>query len=326
MTRAFPAEPTTNSPPGRDLRRPPLGWPGISLGRVGTAHDSEGVSSVVSVAAGVHCLRTGWWRLAANVCFVESGPSWVLVDAVLGRRRRHAATLVEVPPEVRPPIIRAYWRRPGRRATAAAREARSYFGLDADPSPAQLRAVAERYPVFRIQEPAAGDRGGTRSPTQQSARRVTPGSRLATALLAASAAGAPLTFLAVRHLGRWGRVLVTTGCGVLLTRDASLVASGAPARLRPVPRALLLAEVTTSATAVGTAALRRRLPRRSPERTPAALLGAAAFGTLTIHTGRFAIYLRPGSGLRCPPPPTTTPPAAPAASVPPGTAQTGAGR
>lgn len=38
-------------------------------------------SATAPVAAGVHCLRTGPWRLASNVYLVESGSSWVLVDA-----------------------------------------------------------------------------------------------------------------------------------------------------------------------------------------------------------------------------------------------------
>ena len=38
-------------------------------------------SATAPVAPGVHCLRTGPWRLASNVYLVESGSSWVLVDA-----------------------------------------------------------------------------------------------------------------------------------------------------------------------------------------------------------------------------------------------------
>jgi len=74
---------------------------------------------------------------------------------VIGRRQRHAARLIEVPPAQRPEVIRAYLLRAGRRAGSrgALTEARSYFGVSADPCSAdELRAVADRYPVFRIVE------------------------------------------------------------------------------------------------------------------------------------------------------------------------------
>jgi deazaflavin-dependent oxidoreductase (nitroreductase family) len=73
--------------------------------------------------------------------------------AVIGRRERHAARLVELPPQQRAPVIRAYlrrWgRRPGSRATAS--EARYYFGVSADVSLEEIQGVAEHYPVFRIE-------------------------------------------------------------------------------------------------------------------------------------------------------------------------------
>jgi hypothetical protein len=50
---------------------------------------------------------------------------------VIGGRQRRAARLVEVPPQQRAPVIRAYLLRRGRRAgsRAVAREARYYFRL-----------------------------------------------------------------------------------------------------------------------------------------------------------------------------------------------------
>ncbi|MCZ2860615.1 MBL fold metallo-hydrolase [Blastococcus sp. VKM Ac-2987] len=71
---------------------------------------------------------------------------------VLGRRHRCAATLVEVPVEERPPVLHAYLHRPGRApgSRAILREARAYFGVDGDPTPDQLAAVADRHPVFRV--------------------------------------------------------------------------------------------------------------------------------------------------------------------------------
>lgn len=72
--------------------------------------------------------------------------------AVLGRRRREAVVLTEVPVADRAPVLRAYVLRPGRapRSRAVAREARDYFGVRPDLAPADLAAVAARYPVFRV--------------------------------------------------------------------------------------------------------------------------------------------------------------------------------
>lgn len=90
---------------------------------------------------------------------------------VLGRRDRRAATLVELPPEQRPAVLRAYLvRNPRRRAQVA----RHYFGVGADPSDEELLAVAARYPVFRIGE-NAGRAGGPRE-LRPSDRRTSAGS------------------------------------------------------------------------------------------------------------------------------------------------------
>ena len=73
---------------------------------------------------------------------------------VVGRRTRHGAMLIEVPLRDRAPVIRAYFLRAGRQvgSKAEANEARYYFGVSADPSPEEIRAVVERYPVFGIDE------------------------------------------------------------------------------------------------------------------------------------------------------------------------------
>ena len=73
---------------------------------------------------------------------------------VVGRRTRHGATLIEVPLQERAPVIRAYLLRAGRQvgSKAEANEARYYFGVSANPSPEEIRAVVEHYPVFRIDE------------------------------------------------------------------------------------------------------------------------------------------------------------------------------
>jgi deazaflavin-dependent oxidoreductase (nitroreductase family) len=74
--------------------------------------------------------------------------------AVLGRRERRSATLVDVPPDERAPIIRAYLLRAGRRpgSKAVANEARSFFGVSGDPSLDEIRPIVEHYPVFRVIE------------------------------------------------------------------------------------------------------------------------------------------------------------------------------
>lgn len=69
---------------------------------------------------------------------------------VLGRGgRRVAATLVEVPAEERPPVLRAYLHRAGRQpgSPAVRNEARAFFGVD---DLAELGAAADRHPVFRV--------------------------------------------------------------------------------------------------------------------------------------------------------------------------------
>jgi deazaflavin-dependent oxidoreductase (nitroreductase family) len=67
------------------------------------------------------------------------------------RRQRRAATLVELPVQDRARVIRAYLLRAGRRPGSApvAREARGYFGVS-DLTLAEIGAVANRYPVFRV--------------------------------------------------------------------------------------------------------------------------------------------------------------------------------
>jgi hypothetical protein len=74
---------------------------------------------------------------------------------------------------------------------------------------------------------AAADPNGSQPPGQ---------GRAGAALLAASVAGVALAPLALRRLGRGGSLLVAAGCGALFARDAQMTLTGAPARLRPLPR------------------------------------------------------------------------------------------
>jgi hypothetical protein len=63
-------------------------------------------------------------------------------------------------------VITEYLRRGRQRGgdAAAAKQARYYFGLDANPSPSDIAAIAAQYPVFRITydtRPAEPPGGGT---------------------------------------------------------------------------------------------------------------------------------------------------------------------
>jgi hypothetical protein len=76
-------------------------------------------------------------------------------QAVLRRRTAHRVQLQELPPQERPEVIAAYLRRGCQRsgAKAAAKQARSYFGLPPDASVEKIRAVAGYYPVSRVIHP-----------------------------------------------------------------------------------------------------------------------------------------------------------------------------
>ena len=114
---------------------------------------------------------------------------------------------------------------------------------------------------------AAADGNGSQPPGQ---------GRAGAALLAASVAGVALAPLALRRPGRGGSLLVAVGCGALFTRDAQMTLTGAPARLRPLPRLLLRTEVPVSGSAAGAALLAcwlqrpgvARVSRRSDVRRP----------------------------------------------------------
>jgi hypothetical protein len=121
-------------------------------------------------------------------------------------------------------------------------------------------------------------------------------------LLVLSGLGFPLSQLAIGKLGRHGALLVEGITTALLIRDTYLVANGAPARLEPVPRALLYAElgVAACASALGLCALSDRGLSEATRRTPDAgeILRRAVLGTLFgLHTWRFTIYLGLARGL-----------------------------
>jgi hypothetical protein len=119
-----------------------------------------------------------------------------------------------------------------------------------------------------------------------------------------SGMGYPLTQVAIRRLGRPGTAVVAAVSVGLLARDAAMIVGGAPHRLRRGPAALLWLEAVTAAIAsvlglrllVDAGARGRAL---DPRPSGAEALRRFALGALFgLHTLRFRIYLRPGSGLR----------------------------
>jgi glyoxylase-like metal-dependent hydrolase (beta-lactamase superfamily II) len=143
--------------------------------RLGPAATSLGLGPPDVITLEVPGRRSGVIRRTTMVRAVCNGEHYVVALAgesqwvrnvraaggqvVVGRRQRRAARLVEVPPQQRAPVIRAYLLRWGRRAgsRAVASEARNYFGVGADALLAEISGVAEHYPVFRIEY--AGEAG-----------------------------------------------------------------------------------------------------------------------------------------------------------------------
>ena len=71
--------------------------------------------------------------------------------ASLRRLRSNPVYLAEIPVEERPAVLKAYL---SKRAYSKSPEfeAREFFGVSADATPAQLAESASRYPVFRIEQ------------------------------------------------------------------------------------------------------------------------------------------------------------------------------
>ena len=123
-------------------------------------------------------------------------------------------------------------------------------------------------------------------------------------VLALSAMGYPLTRLAIERLGRRGAVLAEAIAATLLVRDATLVATGTPALLRPAPARLLYLELA-AAMASTLSGLRPAVGRGmdgSSEGPTVDTLELARRASLialfAIHTLRFWVYLQPDRGLK----------------------------
>ena len=123
-------------------------------------------------------------------------------------------------------------------------------------------------------------------------------------VLGLSAAGFPLTQLAIRRFGRRGAIVTEGACAGLAVRDAAMIAAGTPAHLRRGPAFLLwlelVAAVAAAALGIGLATGHRAVSQATGSRpAPPERARRAAVGALfALHTIRFWIYLQPDHGLK----------------------------
>jgi hypothetical protein len=123
-------------------------------------------------------------------------------------------------------------------------------------------------------------------------------------VLGLSACGYPLTQLVIRRWGKRGAAVTECVSVGLAIRDASLVASGVPGRLRRAPAVLLFLELGAGivASLAGLPPLLSEQPvgRAAAAKTHAAdsVRRAAVAALFAMHTVRFGIYLRSDQGRR----------------------------
>ena len=148
-------------------------------------------------------------------------------------------------------------------------------------------------------EMPAGGRQRSRRGTDAVLKRVAGG-----IVLGLSACGYPLTQLVIRRWGVRGAAVAESVCVGLAIRDAAMVASGVPQRLRRLPPVLLRLELAVGVVA-SLAGLSPLLSARSADYTTSPPIRAAdatrraAVATLfALHTIRFGIYLRHDRGRR----------------------------
>jgi hypothetical protein len=154
---------TRYRPPAGWYRR--LNWLGVLLTSIGLAPRDAVTLRVRGRTSGklrrVPVLRTRY-RGKDYLVALAGESQWVRNvraargDAVLRRGRARHVRLEELAPADRPAIIAEYLRAGRRRsgADANADQARSYFGLDPDPSFDDIRAIVGHYPVFRVVYPS----------------------------------------------------------------------------------------------------------------------------------------------------------------------------
>lgn len=150
---------TSYRPPSVWYRR--LNWLGVLLTSLGLAPRDAVTLQVRGRTSGkvrrVPILRTRY-RGDDHLVALAGESQWVRNvraahgDAVIRRGAARQVSLEELPPTERAEIIAEYLRACRRRsgARAGADQARFYFGLDPEPSIADIRAIADNYPVFRV--------------------------------------------------------------------------------------------------------------------------------------------------------------------------------
>ena len=150
---------TTYRPPAAWYQR--LNWLGVLLTSLGLAPRDAVTLQVRGRTSGkarrIPILRTRYQ--GSDYLVALAGESqWVRNvraahgHAVVRRRRTSQVRLQELAPADRGDIIAAYLHAGGERsgASANADQARYYFGLDPQASPADIAAIVDYYPVFRI--------------------------------------------------------------------------------------------------------------------------------------------------------------------------------
>lgn len=177
---------------GKDRYRPPppvyarLQWIGHLLTRLGATPGNVVTLEVPGRRTGV-VRRTSLILLGHDdqeyLVALAGESEWVRnVRAAGGRAtltrsgRRRAVSLHELRTGDRAEVLQAYLWRGGRRPgnTRIAREADVYFGLAGEPGLDQLREVAPRYPVFRVDDRRSDPPGRGHSPTPDPTRHPRP--------------------------------------------------------------------------------------------------------------------------------------------------------
>lgn len=158
----------------RTRYRPPAAWYRRVSNRLGVLLTSLGLAPQDAVTLEIRGRKSGKTRRIPVLRTPYRGEHYLVAlagesewvrnaraaagRAVIRRRGARPVRVVEMPVEERPQIISEYLRRGAERggAKAAAKQARYYFGVNADPSLEEIRAVADYYPVFRVVYGGAG--------------------------------------------------------------------------------------------------------------------------------------------------------------------------
>lgn len=148
-------------------RRPNASYAALSRG-IGTFLTRRGLAPKESVTLTVRGRVSGQPRSIPILCTAHAGADYLVSlagesewvrnvraahgDVAIQRRVSRPAVLVELPSGERPDVLAAYLRAGRARSSAAsyARQLRYYFGFDHEPTSEELAAIADYYPVFRV--------------------------------------------------------------------------------------------------------------------------------------------------------------------------------